>query len=216
VARGETLLTVERAFFGPANDGHTDSLEAEMLPPTNHRPAEHSASDADLIQRAQEGDRSAFAELYSRHAASVTRLVRARTGSADVDDAVAETFARAWKSIRRYKFTGSPFVAWLYGISRNIINDGHRKAGRMKVDEAADLASLPDADAGLEKVADLIDLGAAISQLNRRQRKVIELKYLAGLNNDEVGSALGMAPGAVNTLQWRALRKLQLILEADG
>lgn len=186
-----------------------------MLPPTNRRPSEHSASDADLVRRAQEGDRSAFAELYTRHAVAITRLARARTGSADVDDAVAETFARAWKSIRRYKFTGSPFVAWLYGISRNVINDGHRKAGRMKLNSEADLTALADTDSGLENAAELIDLGAAISQLNRRQRKVIELKYIAGLNNDEVGSALGMAPGAVNTLQWRALRKLQLILEVD-
>jgi len=193
----------------------TDTLEAEVPPPTNRRDSERSASDADLVRRAQEGDRSAFAELYTRHAAAITRLAHARTGSADVDDAVAETFARAWKSIRRYKFTGSPFVAWLYGIGRNVINDGHRKAWRMKLNDEVDLSTLADTDSGVEKAAELIDLGAAIGQLNRRQRNVIELKYIAGLNNDEVGSALGMAPGAVNTLQWRALRKLQLILEVD-
>lgn len=64
-------------------------------------------------------------------------------------------------------------------------------------------------------MADLVDLGRALRRLNGRQRKVIELKHLAGLNNAAVDAALGIEPGAVNTLQWRALRKLESIMEVN-
>ncbi len=184
---------------------------------SRHRDAGASrAADAELVERAQKGDRGAFAELYTRHAPALGRLARARTGTHDVDDAVAETFVRAWKSINRYTDTGRPFVAWLYGIGRNVIADGHRRAGRMRVEGDVESLSIGATDRRVDATADLIDLGRALRHLNNRQRAVIELKYLAGLNNDEVGEALGLAPGAVNTLQWRALRKLQSLMEVGS
>jgi len=188
-----------------------------MPDPAHRRNAATSGtSDVDLVVRAQKGDRGAFADLYTRHAPAVARLAAARTASSDVDDAVAETFIRAWKSIAKYNDTGRPFVAWLYGIGRNVIADGHRKAGRMKAQGGIELMDLGGADARVERTADLIDLGRALRSLNKRQRTVIELKYLGGLNNIEVGATLGIEPGAVNTMQWRALRKLQTIMEVGS
>ena len=188
------------------------------MPDQAHRrnTATSGPSDVDLVVRAQKGDRGAFAELYTRHAPAVARLVSARAASSDVDDAVAETFIRAWKSIAKYSDTGRPFVAWLYGIGRNVIADGHRKAARMKAKGGVESMELGVADARVERTADLIDLGRAMRSLNKRQRTVIELKYLGGLNNNEVGATLGIEPGAVNTLQWRALRKLQTIMEVES
>ena len=188
-----------------------------MPEPTHRRnPATSGTSDVDLVGRAQKGDRGAFAELYTRHAPAVARLAAARAACSDVDDPVAETFVRAWKSIAKYSDTGRPFVAWLYGIGRNVIADGHRKAGKMKTQGGIESMDLGRADARVERTADLIDLGRALRSLNNRHRTVIELKYLGGLNNDEVGATLGIQPGAVNTLQWRALRKLQTIMEVGS
>jgi DNA-directed RNA polymerase specialized sigma24 family protein len=42
---------------------------------------------------------------------------------------------------------------------------------------------------------------------------VVELKYLAGMRNAEVASALGKSKGAINAMQWRALGTLREILE---
>ena len=180
-----------------------------MTPPPPTRRADHDASDPDLVDRARSGDRLAFAELYRRHAPAVARLARARAADADADDAVAETFARAWASLDRYRDTGAPFVSWLYGIGRNVISDGHRKQARVTLTAEVDDVGVYDAD---DRHLTLLELGSAITKLKRRQRRVIELKYLAGLNNDEVAGALGITPGAVNTLQWRALRRLETMM----
>lgn len=169
-------------------------------------------TEAALVIRAQDGDREAFAQLYTQHGPAVQRLALARLPAASADDATAETFVRAWKSLPRYRDKGVPFVAWLYGIARNVIADTHRAAARTQ--PAAEMGDAVDVDPTDGEVLRL-DLEAAISKLPKRQRQVIELKYLAGLTNDEVGAALGKSPGAINTLQWRALQALRQILEEE-
>lgn len=60
---------------------------------------------------------------------------------------------------------------------------------------------------------DRLALAAALRRLSDRQRQVVELKFLLGLSNEEVGRALGRSPGAVNAMQWRALEALRRTLE---
>jgi len=159
-----------------------------------------------LVERARDGDRDAFGELYRMHLPAVARLVRFRLGGED-EDAVSEVFLRAWRGLASYRDTGVPFVGWLYGIARHVAIDILRRQGR---DEPSD--DLPDR--GVEPMtAEVMTLRGAIDALPTEQRQVIELKYLVGLTNDEVAAAMATTPGAVNARQWRALKALAEILE---
>jgi len=170
---------------------------------------ERAAPDdlASLVASAAEGDRSAFEQLYRRHYEGVFRMVSFRLGS-DPEDAVAEVFVRAWSSLPRYRDTGAPFSAWLYGIARHVVVDEIRRRTR-----AVPVEEVPDRETFDPPQEDRLVLTEAISQLPEEQRIVIEMKFLAGLSNPEVASALGITPGAVNAKQWRALAKLREILE---
>ena len=161
-----------------------------------------------LVERARSGDRDAFGELFQRHHAAVFRVARSRLPHSLAEDAAAETFARAWAALPRYKRTGAPFVAWLYGIARNVANDAVRRASR--TDGQADLEDR--AHDPWVRHAEEQALADALAALPEEQRQVIELKYLMGLTNEEVGAVLGKKPGAVNTQQWRALQTLQRAL----
>lgn len=164
----------------------------------------------DLVERARSGEHDAFGRLFSRHHAAVFRFARSRLPDALAEDAVAETFARAWAALPRYRRTGVPFVAWLYGIARHVVVDmaaaGHRVEARPEIAQPPH-DPWPGGD-------DRLALAGALAQLPEEQRQVIELKFLVGLSNHEVGVVLGKKPGAVNTQQWRALRALQRILES--
>lgn len=164
-----------------------------------------------LVERARRGERDAFGQLFSLHHAAVFRLARFSLPHALAEDAVAETFTRAWKALPRYRRTGAPFVAWLYGIARHVVADIARAAHR--VESQPEVAQHPhDPWSGDD---DRIVLAAALAQLPEEQRRVIELKFLVGLTNAEVGVVLAKKPGAVNTQQWRALRALQRILDSS-
>jgi len=172
------------------------------------RDAQHSDAVWDLVERAREGDRAAFGELFRLHHPAVFRVARARLPHAAAQDAAAETFTRAWVALPRYRRTGAPFIAWLYGITRNVVADMARRGARTESQAQPDL---PASDPWSSR-DDHIDLLAALADLPEDQRRVIELKYLVGLTNVEVAAALGKKPGAVNAQQWRALRALERML----
>lgn len=211
------------AWRGPAGaekpslpDVHTDRSEPPNISP--------SISDASIesdeievrtlglehrwVERAQEGDRDGFGDLYRRYHPLVFRLARAHLGER-AEDAVAETFLRAWKALPRYRDTGAPFLAWLYGIARHVIADEFRQQARVE--------PRPDLPArGVEwTVNDTLTLAAAIRRLPDEQRQVVELKFLMGATDAEVAATLGKSEAAVNAKQWRGLAALRGILEAE-
>ena len=169
----------------------------------------HEDDESAVVERARNGDRAAFGHLFLRHHGRVFRLARARLPHSLAEDAAAETFTRAWKALPRYRSTGAPFAAWLYGIARHVVSDMARAQRRIEPRAEPDTGS-HDPWVGH---AELDELSAALRALPPEQRAVIELKFLAGLTNDEVGAVLGKRPGAVNTQQWRALRSLQRSME---
>jgi len=162
-----------------------------------------------LVEQAKRGDRDAFAELYRLHHARIFRMARLHLGDLGdaAEDAVAETFLRAWAALPRYRDTGAPFVAWLFGIARHVVLDELARGRRVMP-----RAELPERTRGWT-VDDRLTLAQAMERLPAEQRRVLELKYLAGMKNAEVASALGKSEGAINAMQWRALGTLKEILE---
>jgi RNA polymerase sigma-70 factor, ECF subfamily len=158
-----------------------------------------------LVERARQSDKEAFGRLYQLYHGRVFRLARFHLDGA-AEDVVAETFLRAWVALPRYRNTGAPFVAWLYGIARHVVAD--ERAAQRRVEpraEVPDRPTDPDQD-------DRLALAMAIERLPRVHRRVIELKFLIGLTNAEVAAALGKSVGAINTQQWRALRSLRAMM----
>ncbi len=184
---------------------------------TRHRrdgsTAETSGDDA-LVARARGGDTAAFASLYERHAPAIHRLSMASVHRSQADDVTAEVFAKAWGSLPGYRGDRSPFRGWLFGIARNVIADTHRHRYRRPTEPLEDPHDPVDDDPTVARLQRL-HLDGVLRQLGRRQRRVIELKYFAGLSNDEVALTLGVSSGAVNTLQWRALQSLRTLLAEE-
>ena len=163
-----------------------------------------------LVGRAREGDRDAFGDLYRLCHGTVYRFVRFHLPGTDGEDAVAETFLRAWAALPRYRDTGAPFSAWLVGIARHVVGDTHRVARRTEP-----RADLPDRAVEFQdQAADRLVLAEAVARLPKEQRQVIEMKFLMGWTNQEVGHAMNKSIGAVNALQWRALGRLKNLMES--
>jgi RNA polymerase sigma-70 factor (ECF subfamily) len=162
-----------------------------------------------LVEDARQGDKDAFGELYRNHFGAIYRLARFYLGPDAAEDAAAETFLRAWNGLPRYRWTGAPFVSWLYGIARNVVFDQLRV--RKRTEPRADVPDVPHDH--LPQTLIRLDVADAIARLPDEQRQVIEMKFLIGLPNAEVAEILGKTIGAVNAQQWRALGNLRRILE---
>ncbi len=91
--------------------------------------------DLDRISKAQEGDRTAFGDLASRHRGRVEGLLRSRVkGSlqeADMEDLLQETFLRAFKLLDRFEWRGSDsFFNWLSEIALNVLLEAEKQRKR--------------------------------------------------------------------------------------
>jgi RNA polymerase sigma-70 factor, ECF subfamily len=174
-------------------------------------------SDGELIQRAADGDQSAFEQLYSRYARPVFGLALRRLGDRGrAEDAVQETFASIWRSAASYRPERGPGAPWLYAVARNAIVD--RARNRTEVP-----AEIPDAATHDPGPGDLAEQGwvswrvhRALEELSEREREVIALAYWSGLSQSEVAEFLGIPLGTVKTRMFHARRRLGELLVARG
>src|ERR1700712_2125389 len=169
------------------------------------------ASDAELITRVRAGDRSAFGDLYSRHAAAASSLARqfSRSG-AEADDLVSEAFARVLDGMLAGKGPDTAFRAYLFTTLRNTAYDRTRKDKRLQFTD--DIESHDVAVEGDDPViADLETglVGKAFASLPERWQTVLWHTQVEGQSAAEVGILLGMAPNAVTSLAFRAREGLR-------
>src|SRR4051794_26979671 len=116
-------------------------------------------TDADLLLQART-DPQAFREFYDRYAVWVRSWFERQTGSDTAAlDLTAETFAQAWRMLRRFKDmadgSGAP---WLFGIARNLLRQYHKHnrietAARMRLGLPVDSSGAEEYEAVDERVA---------------------------------------------------------------
>ena len=87
------------------------------------------ATDANLIQRAIQGDAQAFAELRSRHHKALQAFVRSRVPAAEVADLVQEIEIQAWQHLDSFNGDSS-FQTWLCSVAGQFVAKFHCRQGR--------------------------------------------------------------------------------------
>ena len=173
-------------------------------------------TDADLIERVGDGDRSAFEELYRRYTRPVLGLALRRLGDRGrAEDALQEAFAAIWRSASSYDPARGQGGAWLYTVARNAIVDGVRKRPEPPMDAPEE----PSPDGGPDERAEASWLTwrvhSAIELLPEHERPVIELAYWGGLSQSEISTFLDVPLGTVKTRTRSALARLADLLEDE-
>ena len=168
-----------------------------------------------LVNRAQHKDKEAFAQLYEKYFDRIYRYIFLRVGSQmEAEDLTQQVFLNALKSIRSFKWRGTPFSAWLYRIAHNLVVDYLRKSKKREtapLDEAiASGGNSPQQVVELK--LDIERLAGAIKRLTQAQREVISLRFTSELPIAEVARVMGKSPGAVKALQHSAILRLRQVL----
>ena len=161
--------------------------------------------DADLVRRAQRGDRFAFERLVDRHQHRLYTLAARVLGSPnDAADAVQEAFLRAW--LRLDAFRGDAlFSTWLYRICVNAAHD-ERARRRAEPAELVDTAADPR-----DRFAERELSGAlqrALDALEEPYRTAVVLADVLGCSYAQVAEITGVAEGTVKSRIFRARTEL--------
>ncbi|MEO8199643.1 MAG: sigma-70 family RNA polymerase sigma factor [Gemmatimonadota bacterium] len=173
--------------------------------------------DRDLVDGIlREGDERAFRELYRRYTPRLymTSLRLLGRSEMDAEDAVQETWIRAVRELGGFRWQ-SALSTWLTAITCNVARDQLRRIRRRAEDEqpAHDQPSAPS------RAGEDIDLERAIELLPDGYRTVLVLHDVQGLTHEEIGEALGIAPGTSKSQLSGARRSIRAMLcpvtEAD-
>ena len=172
------------------------------------------ALDETPLIRAAQRDRRAFAPLYERYVDAIYRYCLRRTGYREAaEDATATIFTKAMAHLDSFRFDGRSFRSWLFAIAHNVLVDGERAAANRPVERdvhvAIDAAPGPE-DVALDAEADR-EIVRLLLALPVDQRRVLELR-LAGLTTREISNALRISDGAVRASQYRAAKRLRLLI----
>lgn len=173
--------------------------------------------DAALLAAVARGDEAALAGLYDRYARQCYAFALRILGSEpDAEEALQETFLRAWRSARDYDPARSPVLPWLLAITRNLCIDELRRRRRRQPAAALEDAPEPPApdrtDLEAERTIDAAAVRAALAALPGEQRSAIELVYFHGLTSGEVGRLLGVPAPTVRSRLRLGLLRLGAIL----
>jgi RNA polymerase sigma-70 factor (ECF subfamily) len=181
-------------------------------PPRRHEV--EKGAEAELIDRARNGDRAAFAALVRAHQDEVYTLARRLVGDPHLaSDVAQETLIRAWRALPNFRGEAK-LSTWLHRITVNTAWSHRQRARRHSgpsIDDLHDLAAPEGIDhpvfAG--EVLDLRRrLKAALARLPAAQRQVVILKDVYGWTHHEIARSMGISVTAAKVRLHRARARL--------
>jgi RNA polymerase sigma-70 factor (ECF subfamily) len=178
--------------------------------------------EKELIAAAQGGDSVALTELFNANFPRVYRYMLARTGrSEDAEDLTQEVFIRMLDGLGRYQWRDVPFTAWLFKIAHNIVVSRYRRDGAWMGKTTTLSESISTSATGPEDEVEtrmaLEQVLSAAQQLPPMQRRVVELRFAAGLTVAETAQVLSKTENNVKVIQHKAIARLkQYIGSANG
>jgi RNA polymerase sigma-70 factor (ECF subfamily) len=183
-------------------------------------------TDEEVIRRVQDGERGLFELIFERHYARMDRYARhLGVPPAEVDDLVAETFARAFGANDRFDpASGTRYLSYLYAILRNLATDRLRERQRSGPIVRLDDPDMPvvvsgeaeDPVAAMLQREQLTQIREALMRLSPGDREIITLSYDRELSCREIMAVMGKPSiTAVTTHLYKAMKKLRALVQGE-
>ena len=173
-------------------------------------------ADQLLVERVQQGDKSAFNLLVTKYQQRVANLVsRYVKNHGDISDVVQEAFIKAYRALPNFR-GDSAFYTWLFRIAVNCAKNhlvaGNRKLNNSDLDvedaenydggDALRVNSSPEKLLLTQEIKDVIF--RTIEKLPEDLRIAINLRELDGLSYEEIAEIMECPVGTVRSRIFRA------------
>ncbi len=174
----------------------------------------------DLVAALQAGEPQALDRFYREHASQVLAwVIRLGGHRLDSEDTAHEVFMVALRRMDTFR-GDSALTTWLYGITRNVVNNARRKAALRRFigmdDVPEPVAPTPGADDRVDQMRRRQLVQIALQRLNARQREVLVLADLEGRSAPEVSAMIGVPVGTVYSRLHHARKAFARALNAVG
>lgn len=182
----------------------------------------NDSNEAELIERAKQGDAQAFQALYEKHKRRVYSLcLRMTANTAEAEDLAQEAFLQLYRKIGTFRGE-SAFSTWLHRLSVNVVLMHLRKKSLpvISLEESTQGGEedTPKKDFGAEDLAlagsiDRLQLQRAVDDLPPGYRTIFVLHDVEGYEHNEIASIVGCSIGNSKSQLHKARMKLRDLLK---
>lgn len=172
----------------------------------------------ELVEKAQQGDKTAFGQIFEIMLDEVYRYMFFKVSPVDAEDLCEDLFVKVWENLGRYATQkNASFRSWVFTIAHNMVIDYYRKnKTTVALDEIEGL-EMEHSDMHVEEETNMsfnsAHLAVAMSKLKEEYRQVITLKYINDFSNEEISTITQKSEGAIRIILHRGLKELQKIFE---
>jgi RNA polymerase sigma-70 factor (ECF subfamily) len=175
--------------------------------------------EGELLEGARRLDEAALSTIFDLYYEPLYRYIYRHIGvSLTAEDLVADVFRSFLEQLRVQRGPTTYLKAWLYRVAHNLIVDELRR-NKHRVHEQLDeewRSPGPQVQDEVQQSLARQVTEAALRSLTGKQRAVLELKYLHGLDTEEIAETLKMSTGTVKALQHRGLQAMRRHLKEKG
>lgn len=170
-------------------------------------------SDRKIVEAIQRGDAGAFESLYRTYIRRIYNFALTRMGNpSEAEDVTQEVFEAVYSCLDRFQGR-SDLVVWIYGITRNILNNRlRRRAGARMVTLEELPPDLTPVDTGPEREAvareSLRRVEEVINELPKDQRRILELRHAKKLAIRKIAQIMNRSEDAVKSSLYRTRQTL--------
>jgi RNA polymerase sigma-70 factor, ECF subfamily len=179
-------------------------------------------SACDLVRDVRSGHREAFGRLIEIHQRRLFGLVLLMIRQpAGAEDVTQEAFVRAYRQLHHYD-DRRPFYPWLATIGIRLARNWLRQHNRISRREGTPLETTAEPEVAEGALPALIadeehdELWRAVATLPSGERTAVYLYYRDEMPVRDIAVALGVSPGTIKTLLFRARRHLRTLLQSAG
>ena len=178
-------------------------------------------SDEELVRAAQQGDLDAFNILYERYLRMVYNRVRFTVPETDVEDVTQEIFIGVIRSLKSFK-GDAQFSTWLRTLTNRRVADYYRSRNPAEAELGTDISEADPSLAGLHvsantgSIDDQIMLRNALRELPDSYQDILMLRFVEGLQFNEIADERGQTLEATKSLFRRAVAALRKQIEQSN
>lgn len=174
--------------------------------------------EQELVERAKTDD-LAFEQLYNLYFPKIFGFVYKRVGQKQIcEDIVSEIFMKVFTNLKDYQYQGMSFGCWIYKIATNKLIDYYRTGKKQLIVGVDQLENIGSRENIGEQTANKLEVEkaqAVIQTLPENYQQIINLKFFAELNNQEIAKIMKISENNAGVLIFRALKRFREIYEKN-
>ncbi len=174
-------------------------------------------AEYELVRAAQQQPRH-FDVLYRRYFEAIYGFVFKRTRDEELSgDLTSQIFLKALTNLKRYRFQGVPFKAWLFTLAANEVNQYFRSSQKQRsisldsvnLREMTEEAELDVTDQNIQRMVEVLN------QLSLEEVQLIEFRFFEKIPFKEVAAIYGITETNAKVRVHRLLKKMKALMQKE-